>query len=145
MCLGTLHKGLKHLIKEAGPELQWMSDHAIWISIGVGLVAMIAARFYLARKLRGDYRLSLGDQLERVEMALAPIVVLTSCCVAFSHGANDVANSVGPLAAVVDIVNSGEIPEKVPVPFWVLCLGGIGIVAGLAAPASTRRTTPRGG
>ena len=132
MCLGTLHKGLKHLIKEAGPELQWMSDHAIWISIGAGLVAMIAARFYLARKLRGDYRLSLGDQLERVEMALAPIVVLTSCCVAFSHGANDVANSVGPLAAVVDIVNSGEIPEKVPVPFWVLCLGGIGIVAGLA-------------
>jgi len=58
--------------------------------------------------------------------------VITSCCVAFSHGANDVANSVGPLAAVVDIVSTGDVQSKVPVPLWVLTMGGIGIVIGLS-------------
>ena len=83
-------------------------------------------------RLRDGAQLSVEDQRHRVEMALAPIVVVTSCCVAFSHGANDVANSIGPLAAVVDIVRTGVIQEQVDVPFSVLCLGGVGIVAGLA-------------
>ena len=51
---------------------------------------------------------------------------------AFAHGSNDVANSIGPLAAIVSTVESGVISAKVAVPTWVLLLGGIGIVVGLA-------------
>ena len=132
MSLAILHKGLQNLFQEPGSDWSWLSDQAIWIAVGAGLAATVGARFYLARRLRTAASLDRVTQLQRVEVALAPIVVLTSCCVAFSHGANDVANSIGPLAAVVDMVSNGTIEDQVPVPFWVLCLGGAGIVAGLA-------------
>ncbi len=51
---------------------------------------------------------------------------------AFAHGANDVANAIGPLAAVYSIKNSHVVLMKVDVPMWILFLGGIGIVVGLA-------------
>ena len=61
------------------------------------------------------------------------LVIISSCTVAFAHGSNDVANAVGPLAAVVDIVKNAALPSgKVPVPTWILLLGGTGIVLGLA-------------
>lgn len=60
------------------------------------------------------------------------LLIVTSGYVAFAHGANDVANAVGPLAAVLDVVRSGSLTSKVPVPWWVLVLGGVGIVSGLA-------------
>ena len=132
MSSAILHKGLQNLFQEAAADWAWLSEQAGWIAVGVGLVATIGARFYLVRRLRTALSLDRTEQLQHVESALAPIVVLTSCCVAFSHGANDVANSIGPLAAVVDIVGSGTIEDQVPVPFWVLCLGGAGIAAGLA-------------
>ena len=66
-----------------------------------------------------------------MERVFAPLVILTSCTIAFAHGANDVANAVGPLAAVVDIVRSGKVAMTVHVPFWVLALGGCGIAIGL--------------
>jgi PiT family inorganic phosphate transporter len=59
-------------------------------------------------------------------------VVITSCSVAFAHGANDVANAIGPLAAVVHIIQTGNVDMKIGVPLWVLVLGGSGIVLGLA-------------
>jgi phosphate/sulfate permease len=52
--------------------------------------------------------------------------------VAFAHGANDVANAIGPLAAVAEIVKNGTVPGKVPVNIWFLVLGGTGIAVGLA-------------
>jgi PiT family inorganic phosphate transporter len=61
-----------------------------------------------------------------------PLVIISSCSVAFAHGANDVANSVGPLAAVVHILQNGTVDMKVGVPFWILAVGGGGIVLGLA-------------
>jgi PiT family inorganic phosphate transporter len=60
-----------------------------------------------------------------------PLVIISSCAVAFAHGANDVANSVGPLAAVANILKTGSVEMKVPVPMWILVLGGGGIVIGL--------------
>jgi len=56
---------------------------------------------------------------------------LTACFSAFAHGANDVANSIGPLAAVFAIYSAGEIPKKSEVPLWILAIGGVGIVIGL--------------
>jgi len=128
MALATLYKGLKHVLG----EWTWVSDHAIALSVAVGVLSAIATRWYLKSRLANDFEKPLPTQLDRVERMLAPIVVITSCCVAFSHGANDVANAVGPLAAVVDIVKHGAVKAKVEVPFWILCLGGTGIVIGLA-------------
>jgi len=82
--------------------------------------------------LKKYFRSSLSEQLEKVERVFAPMVFITSCTVAFAHGANDVANAVGPLAAVIDILRNGNVQMKVPVPPWVLMIGGIGIVTGLA-------------
>ncbi len=60
-------------------------------------------------------------------------MVFTACAMAFAHGSNDVANAVGPLAAVVNVVQSGgSISAKVAMPPWILLLGGAGIVIGLA-------------
>jgi len=96
------------------------------------VVAAVVSRFLLKRWLASHEKEPLAEQLERVERAYAPLVVMTSCSVAFAHGANDVANAVGPLAAVVDIMQTGVLKMKVVVPFWVLALGGAGITVGLA-------------
>ena len=61
------------------------------------------------------------------------MIVFTACAMAFAHGSNDVANGVGPLAAVYGLVQSGgEVTQKLAMPFWILALGGFGIVLGLA-------------
>lgn len=79
---------------------------------------------------RWEYRREF--EYNRMEKIFGLLMVLSACFLAFAHGANDVANAIGPLAAVVDIVQSGEIAEKSAVPIWVLLLGGAGIVIGLA-------------
>jgi PiT family inorganic phosphate transporter len=61
------------------------------------------------------------------------MMIFTACAMAFAHGSNDVANGIGPLAAVVSIVQSGgEVAQKSALPLWVLVVGGVGIVVGLA-------------
>ena len=67
-----------------------------------------------------------------VERVFIFLQILSACFVAFAHGANDVANAIGPMAAVISIIETGTVVMKVPVPLWVLGLGGIGIVIGLA-------------
>ena len=59
--------------------------------------------------------------------------ILTACAVAFAHGSNDVANAIGPLAAIVTgKLGDGELASTAPVAPWMLAIGGLGIVAGLA-------------
>jgi PiT family inorganic phosphate transporter len=61
------------------------------------------------------------------------MMLFTACGMAFAHGSNDVANGVGPLAAVYGLVQSGgELAQKSALPLWILLLGGAGIVLGLA-------------
>ncbi len=67
-----------------------------------------------------------------VERVFSSLQVVSACCVAFAGGANDVANAIGPLAAVVTIANTGEVAGQVPVPMWVMLLGGIAIAFGVA-------------
>ena len=60
------------------------------------------------------------------------MMIFTSCAMAFAHGSNDVANGIGPLAAVASLVKSGgEVAQKADLPLWILVLGGVGIVVGL--------------
>ncbi|RMH78496.1 MAG: anion permease [Calditrichaeota bacterium] len=71
-------------------------------------------------------------EFRAVERIFVYLQVLSAAFVAFAHGANDVANAVGPLAAVISILQTGQVAMKTAVPLWVLVLGGTGIVIGLA-------------
>jgi len=127
--LATIYKGLKHVLK----EVEWLTDyHTLLIAFVISVISTIIARLYVVKKLAGKETLPLAKQLDLVEEVYVPLVIISSCAVAFAHGANDVANSVGPLAAVANILRTGTVEMKVPVPLWILMLGGGGIVLGLA-------------
>lgn len=72
------------------------------------------------------------SEYRNVEKMFTYLQILTACFVAFAHGANDVANAIGPVAAVLDIIKNGQISTIAPVPGWLLAFGGVGIVIGLA-------------
>ena len=127
--LATIYKGLKHVIG----EFEWLSGYMSFVITGViSITAAVISRKLANRYLQGKEKLRISQQLEEVEKVFTPLVIISSCSVAFAHGANDVANAVGPLAAIVNIAETGNIAMKVGVPFWVLALGGTGIVIGLA-------------
>ena len=127
--LATIYKGFKHVLK----GLEWVTDtHTLLLAIFISIISTIISRIHVKKKLEGKDSLPLHQQLEHVEQVYVPLVIISSCAVAFSHGANDVANSVGPLAAVANILSTGTVEMKVPVPMWILMLGGTGIVLGLA-------------
>lgn len=67
-----------------------------------------------------------------VERMFGYLQIMSACSMAFAHGANDVANAIGPLAAAVNVLSSGKIASELPVPTWTLVLGGVGIVIGLS-------------
>ncbi len=127
--LATIYKGLKHIIG----HISWLTPEvSIYITIFLSVASWFASKWWLRAKLSNKDTLPVEQQLEMVERVFVPLVIITSCSVAFAHGANDVANSVGPLAAVVRVLQTGQVVQKVGVPFWVLVLGGGGIVVGLA-------------
>ncbi len=127
--LATIFKGLKHVIG----GLEWMSGWMSFvIAFAIGAGAAVMSRRLINNYLKGKESLKIPEQLEEVERIFTPLVIISSCSVAFAHGANDVANAVGPLAAIVNIAQTGNVAMKVGVPFWVLALGGTGIVIGLA-------------
>nr|QWX94580.1 Na+/Pi cotransporter [Skeletonema tropicum] len=73
-----------------------------------------------------------GEEFDpRAEEMFSHLQVLTACLLSFAHGANDVANAIGPIAAVIAIYNTGEVSSKNPVPKWIIFLGAAGIVIGL--------------
>ncbi len=128
--LATIYKGLKHVIG----HISWLTPEvSIYITICLSMISWFISRQWLRIRLTGKEKLPVDQQLDLVEQVFVPLVIITSCSVAFAHGANDVANSVGPLAAVVRVIQTGHVVQKVGVPFWVLVLGGGGIVLGLAS------------
>ena len=127
--IATIYKGLKHVIG----GLEWMSGWTSFlIAFALSTAAGVLSRRFINNYLEGKETLKIPEQLNEVERVFTPLVIISSCSVAFAHGANDVANAVGPLAAIVNIAQTGNVAMKVGVPFWVLALGGTGIVIGLA-------------
>lgn len=126
LALVTIKKGLKHLDLHIGN-----ADGFIYAAITAVIVALIG-KFYISR-IKFDESAALKTHYANVEKVFAILMIITACCMAFAHGSNDVANAIGPLAAVVSIVdNGGEIAAKSTIAWWILPLGGFGIVAGLA-------------
>jgi len=121
----TLVKGLKHI----GLDIDF--QQAIWMSAIAGIVVMIIGKVFVNR-VHADPETSEEVHFANVEKVFAVLMVFTACAMAFAHGSNDVANAIGPLAAVYNIVeSSGEIAAKSAVPAWILLIGGLGIVVGL--------------
>ena len=136
--LATIYKGLKHVIG----GLDWLTGPvAILISLGLGVFSAVVSRIWISYNLKGKENLPIPKQLDEVEKIFVPLVIISSCAVAFAHGANDVANAVGPFAAIVHTVQTGTVEMKVGVPLSVLLLGGGGIVIGLATYGHRVMTT----
>ena len=121
----TTMKGLKHV----GIDLDTQEN--ILIALITGVVIMFFGQFLIG-KLRFDPEADRDFHFTNVEKIFGVLMMVTACAMAFAHGSNDVANAIGPLAAVISIVDSGgELAQKSPLPLWVLLLGGGGIVIGL--------------
>ncbi|MCY3554393.1 MAG: inorganic phosphate transporter [Gemmatimonadetes bacterium] len=129
--LVTLFKGLRNVDLDLT-----LAETLLWSSV-LGIFAVIAGHFLLGlinnRPSAETGDASSGDgQMAVVEKMFGVLQIMSACAVAFAHGSNDVANAIGPLAAVVDISQSGVVNPESPVPSWLLLVGGIGIVIGLA-------------
>jgi PiT family inorganic phosphate transporter len=124
LVLSMLYKGLKNL------KLDVPFSQALLIALIVGVLAYFTMKFFLSAKLK-DIPRKRADAFGQVEKIFAYLQIGTACYVAFAHGANDVANAIGPFAAIVSVFKSGDLAMKVSVPMWVLALGGTGIVVGL--------------
>jgi PiT family inorganic phosphate transporter len=124
----TFSKGLKHV------GINLSSAESMLLSIGVGLLVALIGIALLSR-IQVDEEADKTFHYASVEKVFAVLMIFTACSMAFAHGANDVANAVGPLAAVVGAIQAGGdmlVGAKSAVPGWVLLLGAIGIVVGLA-------------
>lgn len=125
----TLIKGLKHVFKDSGFQLSFLEQAGIASVIGL-LVAGIG--IYFLSKIKEEEQTEHGSRFANVEKVFAILMVFTACAMAFAHGSNDVANAVGPLAAIYGVLQTGAVTAKTMMPSWILLLGGAGIIIGLA-------------
>ncbi len=123
--LVTILKGLKHV----GLEISIQQSYLLATVIAVG-IALIGS-FFIS-KIEPDPQAEKKQHFVTVERVFGVLMVVTACGMAFAHGSNDVANAIGPLAAVIGVATTGTIAAKSTLPIWVLMLGGGGIVIGLA-------------
>ena len=122
IALMTLTKGLKHI----GLDLTDLQSFGLSVLAGL-IVTLIGVT--LMSRIKDET--SGTSSLNGVERVFAVLMIFTACAMAFAHGSNDVANAVGPLAAIVGVLKSGAVQAESTVPGWVLLLGALGIVVGL--------------
>ncbi|PCH84853.1 MAG: phosphate permease [Piscirickettsiaceae bacterium] len=125
LALVTIMKGLKHV----GLDLSMGESLAAAAVCGV-LITCLGK--YLVSRVKFDPDADKEFHYANVEKIFGALMVLTACAMAFAHGSNDVANAIGPLAAIHSIVQSGELTQSSALPIWILFVGGVGIVLGLA-------------
>ncbi len=125
IALVTMLKGLKHV----GFSVSTGQSYAIAVVAGLALMAI---GWWRIRAISREPTTVAGFHFANVERVFGVLMVVTACAMAFAHGSNDVANAIGPVAAIVGIVSSGgNVAQKSPLPIWVLLVGAAGIVAGL--------------
>ena len=123
--LVTILKGLKHV----GLTISLRDSYFLAVAIAVGIAIL---GWFVIRRIEPDPKAEKKQHFITVERVFGVLMVITACGMAFAHGSNDVANAIGPLAAVIGVATTGAIAAKSSLPVWVLMLGGGGIVVGLA-------------
>ncbi len=113
-------KGIKKLIKVELP-----------IALGLGFAAAVLTVF-ITRPLIRKASENLKNKVESIDSLFVIPLIVGACFLSFAHGANDVANAIGPLAAINEAVRSAEIASKAAIPLWVMGIGAAGIAVGLA-------------
>jgi PiT family inorganic phosphate transporter len=122
IALITVTKGLKNIFKQQ--ELFVSFQESVFISAIAALLFTFIFYYFSKAKLK---------QSVNSESQFAYLMIFTSCAVAFAHGSNDVANAIGPLAAINQATNQLlNQPYTLQTPLWILFLGATGIVIGLA-------------
>ncbi len=124
----TFVKGLKHV----GLDLS-MPIAILYSVLMAGIVAVVC-RLVINRLRFRSLEAPTGGQsrFNDVEKVFGILMIVTASGMAFAHGSNDVANAIGPVAAIVAVVSTGGVAAKSAVPVWVLLVGAAGIVVGLA-------------
>jgi len=123
--LVTILKGLKHV----GLEISLANSYLMAIAIAVSIAIFGAIAI---SRIQPDPKAEKKQHFYTVERVFAVLMIVTACSMAFAHGSNDVANAIGPLAAVISVARSGIVGAQSAIPIWVLAIGGAGIVIGLA-------------
>ena len=118
------YKGLKNI------HLDFSFVQAMIYAITFGVVGFFIS-VMIVKKVPDVSKKEIHKQLESTEAIFKYLQIVTAFYIAFAHGSNDVANAVGPLAAVVSILKDGTVAMKVAMPPWILALGGACIVLGL--------------
>lgn len=130
-------------VKKAGPIIIWITffiivyllgiktlkigqSNSVWFAVFIASISAFTGYLFLRRY----YKIRTKDY-EIVENVFKRLQIMTSCYVSFSHGANDVANAIGPLAVIYWVIKTGKISSSVEVPAWILMLGGLGISLGV--------------
>lgn len=124
--LVTFTKGLSHV------GLDISSDEALVYSLLFAALVTFAGILMIRRIKPASATEVEAFHFTNVEKVFGILMIITSCAMAFAHGSNDVANAIGPVAAVVSILQTGLVSQSSPVPLYVLLLGAVGIVVGLA-------------
>ncbi len=103
---------------------------AFAVSIGIGVLGWLIGKMFVRVFVKN--KKGIFGEYDLVEEIFRRMQIFTSCYVALAHGSNDVANAIGPLAAIYVVVKTGVISGKVMFPRWLLALGGLGIALGVA-------------
>ena len=113
---------LGEMVITSGNELVWALVISSVVAAGTGIVG-----FLIIRRIQ----LKSEEGYDEVEEIFRKLQIMTSCYVALAHGANDVANAIGPMATIFTINAEGAIPDQVSIPVYLLAMGGIGIAVGI--------------
>jgi len=122
--MSVIYKGLKNLNLDLGLKT------SLLLSLILGALGGLISHIFMRRYANhSDER---EDRYKKLERFFIYLQIMTASSVAFAHGANDVANAVGPLVTIVDIYNNVSLGGETYIPLWVLALGGLGIVIGIS-------------
>ncbi len=130
-------------LKKVWPHIVSFFNDAMFFSLPVtkkptlvtallfGLIVAIAVYFFVKSRVKKSSLTMKNDKASVNTLFTIPLI-FAAALLSFAHGANDVANAIGPLAAINDAVMSGGISSKAEIPLWVMSIGAIGIAVGLA-------------
>lgn len=124
LTLSLIYKGMKNL------HMDIPFNKASIISIGVGILSFLICSL-LIKRMKEDQESGHEREFRSMEKIFGYLQILTALYVALAFGANDVANAIGPLAAIISVIQTKTVAMEVGVPIWILALGGIGIAIGI--------------